>query len=238
VTGVQTCALPIWRCQTCHQRHEFSLAQARKPETCNACHIGPDHPQWEIYQESAHGIAYQTGGQNWNWGAGAGTLTVKDFPAPTCATCHFSGFGGSATTHKVGERLTWFLFSSISERRPNWQDNMVRMQSVCFECHNKSFVDDYYAAADKATLQVNTWVTQSQKIIQPLTDLKLISDQPFVDSVQFDQYELWHHYGRTVKFGVWMQGPDYAQWHGAYEVIKRLAELQQTVTDRIKAAGK
>jgi hydroxylamine dehydrogenase len=228
----------VGRCQVCHQRHEFSLEQARKPETCNACHIGPDHPQWEIYQESAHGIAYQTGGQNWNWGAPAGTLTVKDFPAPTCATCHFSGFGGAATTHKVGERLTWYLFSSISERRPSWQDNLVRMQTVCLQCHNKSFLDDFYAGADKATLQVNSWVKESEQIIQPLKDQKLLSDQPFVDSVQFDQYELWHHYGRTAKFGTWMQGPDYTQWHGAYEVIKRLAELRQTVNDRLKNVGK
>ena len=109
----------VGKCSVCHLRHEFTLEQARKPETCNACHIGPDHPQWEIYQESPHGIAYQTTGANWNWTAAPGTLTVKDFPAPTCATCHFSGFGGSGTTHDVGDRLTWYLFSPISERRPN-----------------------------------------------------------------------------------------------------------------------
>jgi len=75
----------VGQCQKCHLRHEFSLEQARKPETCNACHIGPDHPQWEIYQESPHGIAYMTGGHVWNWEAEPGTLTVEDFPAPTCA---------------------------------------------------------------------------------------------------------------------------------------------------------
>jgi len=50
----------VGRCQKCHIRHQFSLEQSRKPETCNNCHIGPDHPQWEIYQESAHGIQYAT----------------------------------------------------------------------------------------------------------------------------------------------------------------------------------
>src|SRR5690606_39470413 len=62
----------IGQCQKCHLRHEFSREQARKPETCNACHIGPDHPQWEIYQESPHGIAYATMGHTWNWEAAAG----------------------------------------------------------------------------------------------------------------------------------------------------------------------
>ena len=104
----------IGECQQCHLRHEFSLEQVRKPETCNHCHIGPDHPQYEIYQESPHGIAYATSGDTWNWEAEPGTLDVTDFPAPTCATCHMSGFGGAATTHDVGERLTWYLFAPIS----------------------------------------------------------------------------------------------------------------------------
>ena len=34
----------VGQCAKCHLRHEFSLEQARKPETCNYCHIGPDHP--------------------------------------------------------------------------------------------------------------------------------------------------------------------------------------------------
>ncbi|MBN2548481.1 MAG: hypothetical protein JXB15_04965, partial [Anaerolineales bacterium] len=62
----------VGQCQKCHLRHEFSLEQARKPETCNACHIGPDHPQYEIYIESPHGTAYHTMGPNWNWEAEPG----------------------------------------------------------------------------------------------------------------------------------------------------------------------
>lgn len=113
----------IGNCTDCHLRHQFSLEQARKPETCNACHIGPDHPQWEIYQESAHGIAYLTGGDDWNWDAEPGSLTTVDFPAPTCAICHMSGFGLSATTHDVGDRLTWYLAAPVSGRRPAFEEN-------------------------------------------------------------------------------------------------------------------
>lgn len=32
-------------CTACHQRHEFSMVQARRPEACGKCHLGPDHPQ-------------------------------------------------------------------------------------------------------------------------------------------------------------------------------------------------
>lgn len=222
----------VGQCQKCHSRHEFSLEQARKPETCNNCHIGPDHPQWEIYFESKHGIKYSTDGQNWNWEAEPGTLTVQDFPAPTCATCHFSGFGASGTTHDVGDRLTWYLFSSISERRPAWEDNMVRMQNVCAACHNNQFIEDYYAMADGATGAVNDFIVQSNDIMQPLREQNLLTDQAFDEPIEFTHYETWHHYGRTAKFGVWMQGADYTQWHGAYEVVKGLVELQ-TMADEL-----
>lgn len=230
--------MSVGQCQKCHLRHEFSLEQARQPETCNNCHIGPDHPQWEIYTESPHGIAYMTGKENFNLGAEAGNLTVKDFPAPTCATCHISGFGSAGTTHDVGDRLSWFLFAPVSERRPGWQDNMVRMQGVCLECHNKDFVDRFYADADKATEAVNGFVKQGQDIMKPLYAQNLVSSTAFDEPIQYTEFELWHHWGRTAKFGTWMQGPDYTQWHGGYEMLKALAELKEKAAEKLNAEGK
>ena len=227
----------VGQCQECHQRHEFSLEQARKPETCNACHIGPDHPQWEIYQESPHGIAYATDGHTWDWEAEPGTLDVLDFPAPTCATCHISGFGPTATTHDVGDRLTWNLAAPISDRRPAWQDNMIRMQGVCSECHNSNFIDTFYTDADKAVEQVNAWVVESDEIIQPLKDNGLLTAQPFDEPIDFVYFNLWHHWGRTAKFGTWMQGADYVQWHGAYEMLHERADLIEMVNDKLEEAG-
>lgn len=227
----------VGQCQECHQRHEFSLEQARKPETCNACHIGPDHPQWEIYQESPHGIAYATDGHTWDWEAEPGTLDVTNFPAPTCATCHMSGFGGTGTTHDVGDRLTWNLAAPISTRRPAWQDNMTRMQTVCSECHNANFIETFYSNADLAVEQVNAWVIESDEIIQPLKDNGLLTDQPFDEPIDFVYFNLWHHWGRTAKFGTWMQGADYVQWHGAYEMLNERAELIEMVNHKLEAAG-
>jgi len=227
----------VGQCQKCHLRHAFSLEQARKPETCNACHIGPDHPQFEIYQESPHGISYLTMGHEWNWEAEPGTLSVKDFPAPTCAICHMSGFGTVGTTHDVGDRLTWYLFSPISSRRPAWQDNKVRMQGVCLECHNQNFLDEFYSSADLATERVNEWVVESDELMAPLKEQGLLTAEPFDEPIDFTYFNLWHHWGRTAKFGVWMQGPDYSQWHGAYEVLHDLAELREMVANKLHEAG-
>jgi hydroxylamine dehydrogenase len=227
----------VGQCQKCHLRHQYSLEQARKPETCNACHIGPDHPQFEIYQESPHGIAYATMGDNWHWEAEAGTLTTEDFPAATCAICHMSGFGNQPTTHDVGDRLTWYLFAPVSTRRPDWKENMQAMQGVCIECHNENFISTFYGDADKATERVNEWVLESQAIIAPVNDAGLLTDEPFDEPIDFTFFNLWHHWGRTAKFGTWMQGPDYAQWHGAYEVLHDLAELKEMVHDKLSSTG-
>jgi hypothetical protein len=235
--GVPAADGSVGRCQKCHIRHEFSLEQARKPETCNNCHIGPDHPQWEIYQESAHGILYATMGSTWNWNAEAGNLTVTDFPAPTCALCHMSGFGANGTTHDVGDRLSWYLFSSISQKRPNWENNRSHMQSVCFECHNQNFITNLYSGADVATQQVNDWVQASNDLVAPLQKQGLINTANFDEPLDFTYFNLWHYWGRTTKFGTWMQGPDYTQWHGAYPLQQTLAELTQMVNAKLAAAG-
>lgn len=227
----------VGQCQDCHQRHIFSLEQARRPETCNACHIGPDHPQWEIYQESGHGIAYSTDGHNWNWDADADSLTINDMPAATCATCHQSAFGTVGASHDMGERLTWYLFASKSQRRPDWEANQARMQAVCRECHNINFITNFYADADKATEAVNAWVVESDEIIAELKDAGLLTAEPFDQPIDFVYFDLWHHWGRTTKFGAWMQGPDYTQWHGAYEVLRDLAELKKLSEEKLAEAG-
>lgn len=224
-------------CTACHLRHEFSLEQVRKPETCNACHIGPDHPQWEIYHESPHGIAYTTGGDDWNWEAEPGTLTTTDFPAPTCATCHFSGFGSSGTTHDVGERLTWYLFAPVSERRPTYQENASRMQGVCQACHSSNFIDEFYSDGDEIVEAVNDWVYFSRAMIAPLNANELLTSAPFDEPIDYTFFNVWHHWGRTAKFGAWMQGPDYTQWHGAYEIMHDLSELREQVDEKLSEVG-
>jgi len=148
-----------------------------------------------------------------------------------------SGFGSAGTTHDIGERLSWFLFAPISSRRPAWQDNKVRMQGVCRECHNQNFITEFYIAADAATEQVNAWVNESNALIAPLQEHDLLTAAPFDEPIDFTHFDLWHHWGRTAKFGVWMQGPDYVQWHGAYEILRDMATLRVEVQEKLDQAG-
>ena len=46
----------IASCDACHTRHTFSVEEARSPQACETCHMGFDHPQWEMYSSSKHGV--------------------------------------------------------------------------------------------------------------------------------------------------------------------------------------
>jgi len=118
-----------------------------------------------------------------------------------------------------------------------WEENQTRMQSVCLQCHNENMLDEFYTAADLATEAVNDWVEESNSIIAPLREHDLLSPAPFDEPIDYLFFELWHHWGRTAKFGFWMQGPDYAQWHGAYELLSDLAELRELVELKLEEAG-
>ncbi|NOY64512.1 MAG: hypothetical protein GXO97_03835, partial [Nitrospirae bacterium] len=105
----------VGTCTACHTRHAFSIAEARKPEACGQCHLGPDHPQTEIYEESKHGAIFAAKGEHWNWDVPSGQWGPRDIEAPTCATCHMSGFGGAVeSTHNVSARLKWELEPAFS----------------------------------------------------------------------------------------------------------------------------
>lgn len=97
----------IGSCAACHPQHRFSLEQARKPGACIECHLGPDHPQKEIYEESKHGTMFHHSAEDFN--LSSDHLTAKDMTAPTCAVCHMSGLGDSKQTHDVSSRLKWEL---------------------------------------------------------------------------------------------------------------------------------
>lgn len=97
---------------------------------------------------------------------------------------------------------------------------------VCMQCHSRPFVEEEYRKADAVTEAVNAWVQEAKAILEDLARDGLISAKPFEQPIQFVAFDLWHHYGRTAKFGAYMQGPDYVQWHGVYPLLNKLAELR------------
>jgi hypothetical protein len=232
-------------CTSCHTRHRFSVMEARKPEACGQCHMGPDHPQIEIYMESKHGDIYTAFGDTYNWNAAPGTWSPGvDYRGPTCASCHMSGAGSVLTSHDVTERLSWELQAPLTVRpqdykpfpaKTNWEVERAKMKEICGQCHGKVWVDGHYTKLDKVVQHYNeVYFKPAKKMLGELYAKGLLDKRRFFDErPEVEYYELWHHEGRRARMGAAMMAPDYTWWHGFYECKKRFVNYMEEANDMI-----
>ncbi len=207
-------------CNACHSRHSFSTEQARQPGNCGKCHLGPDHPQKEIYDESKHGIAYKANRDDMNMDRDSWVVGQDYYEAPTCATCHMSATSEQKLTHDVGKRISWTLRPPISKHKDNWKTKRENMKEVCSNCHQQEFVDGHYYQYDAVVELYNVKFGQpATKIYNMLKEKGLLERKAgFSNKIDWEYWELWHHEGRRARMGAAMMGPDYTWWHGIYDV--------------------
>jgi len=210
-------------CVICHTAHRFSIAEARRPENCGQCHLGPDHPQDEIYFESKHGKRYLAEGHGWDFEAAPDAWEPSaHYTAPTCAVCHMAGVGPLATTHDVGERLKWETQAPLTVPNKDHDGEAAReqMTTVCTQCHSPRWASNYLERFDGAVDNYNeNYFKPVQAIMNGLYDDGILTRWPVFDElIEFKFYEFWHHEGRRARMGAMMMGPDYAWWHGFYDL--------------------
>jgi len=232
-------------CSACHSRHDFSPRRARQPENCGKCHLGPDHPQAEIYEESKHGVAYRDLKDEMNLDAESWILGKDYSQAPTCATCHMSAnIRGGKITHDPGQRISWTNRPPVSlamdtdkdhkvvtEKDPaarqgqivdTWEQKRNRMKQVCSTCHTGPYVSNFYEQYDMFVRTYNEkYGKPGLAIMAALKDNKLLSKSDFDEDVEWTWYLIWHHEGRRARHGASMMAPDYTHWHGTFEVAQR-----------------
>jgi len=254
-------------CAACHSRHDFSPRRARQPENCGKCHLGPDHPQKEIYEESKHGIAYRDLRDLMNLDAKPWVLGVDYSAAPTCASCHMSGNirNGGRVTHDPGERISWTNRPPVSlvmdtdinhgivtepdpeKRRVLIADGAAqkrdRMKEVCTTCHTNSYVNAFYRQYDDLVVMYNEkFAKPGLAIMAALVDNGLRTPTEFDEDVEWTWFYLWHHEGRRARHGAAMMAPDYTHWHGMYEVAERfymgLVPQTREIIRHARAEGK
>ena len=231
-------------CSACHSRHKFSVEQARNPENCGKCHMGPDHPQLEIYEESKHGIAFTANKHKMNLDNEKWILGEDYNAAPTCATCHMSATPTQGVTHDVGMRISWnnrpatSIRPEVSDEKMglagkdvDWKKRRQNMKDVCLNCHAENYVDNFYTQYDSLIALYHEKFAKPGQELMALVK-PLISPVEFANKIDFIWYEIWHHEGRRARHGASMMGPDYTQWHGMYEVAKNfyaefIPELQE-----------
>jgi len=253
-------------CSACHSRHDFSPRRARQPENCGKCHLGPDHPQKEIYEESKHGVAFRDLKDHMNLDAAEWVLGKDYTQAPTCATCHMSAHSREGkVTHDPGLRISWTNRPPVSlpmdtdangkivtETDPQKRSALVadsamnkrqRMQDVCLHCHTQNYVDGFYKQYDDFVHLYNEKFGKPGKaIMAALKEQELTTPMNFDEEIEWTWFYLWHHEGRRARHGASMMAPDYAHWHGMYEVAERfymeLIPQAQEITAHAAEEGK
>jgi hypothetical protein len=146
-------------CDACHTRHTFSVKEAQQPQACQTCHMGFDHPQWEMYSGSKHGVRYLLK-QN-------GTLE-ETTSAPTCQTCHMQ-----EGNHEV--RTSWGF---LAVRLPLPEDEQWKADQITI-LQGLGVLDpegnptgrlDVVKAADVARLDQESWQLERDKMIKVCGD--------------------------------------------------------------------
>ena len=174
-------------CDACHTRHTFSVQEAKQPQACQTCHMGFDHPQWEMYSGSKHGVRYlmkQT------------KILPTAASAPSCQTCHMQGgnhavltsWGFLAVRLPMPEDKQWAadrvtILQGLGvldpEGKPSgrleavkaarvarltqeeWQKERDKMVQVCHRCHSVNFATDELGKGDQMIKEIDRLMAEA-----------------------------------------------------------------------------
>ncbi len=254
----------VGNCNACHTRHAFSAAEARQPAACATCHLGPDHPDIEIFDSSQHGHIFETHRDEYNFKTGK-QIPGKTIAGPTCFTCHMSGINGLKATHNISLRLKWNLWAPKSFERTKgyetagwawWNNHKVirgnpkagnpmgpqearaQMEKVCATCHESTFIHNFFARVDAQVMTYNEYYAEADKMLKTLKSKGLIKSDVWSDPFFKLYYYLWHHDGRRMRQGAAMASADFAHWHGVFIVMQDIREMRDIYNYRMRMLKK
>ncbi|MDX9820199.1 MAG: multiheme c-type cytochrome [Desulfococcus multivorans] len=188
-------------CDECHTRHTFSKSEAQDPRACQQCHMGYDHPQWEMWSSAKHGTRWFTKDQ--------GRLP-ETATAPTCQHCHLPG--GTHTNRTAwgffGVRLPmpedpqWAadratILKALGVLHPetgtptdrlefikeldmvrltheDWQAERDKMVNTCAGCHSKSYGETQLKMGDDMMRKADRLMAQAIEIVAGLYKDKIL----------------------------------------------------------------
>ncbi|NIM59020.1 MAG: cytochrome C [Candidatus Aminicenantes bacterium] len=145
----------IASCDACHTRHTFSVQEAKQPQACQTCHMGFDHPQWEMYSASKHGVRYLLK-QN--------KTLPESVAAPTCQTCHMQ-----EGNHKVRTGWGFLAVRLPMPKDKQWaadRATILQALGVLDPAGNPTARLDVVKAADVARLTQEDWQKERDKMLK------------------------------------------------------------------------
>jgi len=175
-------------CDECHTRHSFSKKEANNPRACQQCHMGYDHPQWEMWSSSKHGA---------RWFAKQNGDLPADAVAPTCQTCHLPdgthenhtawGFLGVRLPlpddkQAADDRVTILMALGVLDpetgkptpildavkavdmvrlTQESWQKERDKMIKVCSQCHSEAYAKEQMDAGDTMFVKIDRLMAEA-----------------------------------------------------------------------------
>jgi len=181
-------------CDACHTRHLFSVVEARQPQACRTCHMGMDHPQWEMYSSSKHGVRNNLKQME---------KLPPEAAAPTCQTCHMpegdhavgtawgflavrlpladdkqwaadqaailKGLGVLSPDGKPTPRLDLVKAGQVARlNEKEWQEKRNQMLGVCQKCHTAKFARGELAKGDDLIRAADRLMAQAIELVAGL----------------------------------------------------------------------
>jgi len=183
-------------CDACHTRHIFSVKEAVEPQACQTCHMGFDHPQWEMYAASKHGVRHLLKQSK--------TLP-ETVAAPTCQTCHMkegnhavrTAWGFLAVRLPMPEDKQWAtdratILQALGVLDPSgnptgrldvvkqadlarltqedWQQERDKMLKTCGQCHSSAFAKGELEKGDEMIRQADHLMAEAIRTVAALYD--------------------------------------------------------------------
>jgi hydroxylamine dehydrogenase len=181
-------------CDACHTRHAFSVKEARQPQACQTCHMGFDHPQWEMYSASKHGVRYLMKQNN---------LLDAKIAGPSCQTCHMqegnhavkTAWGFLAVRLPMPADETWAadrttILQALGVLDPDgnptsrldivkaadvarltqedWQKERDKMLKTCNQCHSANFANAELQKGDNMIKEADHLMAEAIRIVAAL----------------------------------------------------------------------
>jgi hydroxylamine dehydrogenase len=181
-------------CDVCHTRHLFSAEEARQPQACQTCHMGFDHPQWEMYSSSKHGVRFLLK---------QAKILPDTAAAPACQTCHMqegnhevrTAWGFLAVRLPMPEDLTWAedrkaILQALGVLDPagnatgrldvikgaqvarlaqeDWQKERNKSIATCNQCHSVNFAKAELIKGDQMIKEADHLMAQAIRVVAGL----------------------------------------------------------------------
>ncbi|MFQ6089550.1 MAG: multiheme c-type cytochrome [Candidatus Methanofastidiosia archaeon] len=181
-------------CDSCHTRHKFSKEEAQNPRACQTCHMGFDHPQWEMWSSSKHGVIFAIEGDTGR--------------APKCQTCHMiegdhavmtawgflalrlpeedekwladrieilKALGVLDENGEPTERLEIVKAGKVARlTKEEFEREREKMIEICKKCHSESYARSQLEAADEIIKEIDYIFAEAIREVKSLYDAGIL----------------------------------------------------------------